>query len=235
MENIVTITNVKTNILEFNIDVTGIEDNDMEVSFVLKTKEMDFGFSAKRGKKGVWAVTIPELPSLAATMYPFHINVIVDGYSFRPMEGSVNVVGSHELYASKPENITLEPHKKSTVSDIVKKKDTNAHEEVTKPTPAPRANNNTAPEPVKVKDSGKLFQTIAGVDGSLDKKKSKKSVKEIAKTIVAGDRNKKIDGQKEQKAKDLLESIQNSTAYITEDDIKVVITKPIKKKKIIIH
>ena len=99
MENIVTISNIKENVLEFDLDIKGIDTDDISVSFVIETDNMELGFDAKNEKDNKWIVKIPALAFLKTTIYPFHINVVVDGYHFTPLTGSLNVIGTQEIYA----------------------------------------------------------------------------------------------------------------------------------------
>jgi len=112
MDNLISISNVKENILDFEVDVTNIETKDMCVYFVIEASEMDLKFECKRAKSGKqsWTVTIPPLEMLEATTYKFHIDIIVDGYHFCPMNGTINVVGTHDVYVSRPK-LVLNPSK----------------------------------------------------------------------------------------------------------------------------
>lgn len=128
MENLVTINNTKKNVLEFDVSISGLDTKDVEVKFVIKTKKMDLVFAAKHEKGDTWSVNIPELPMVEKTTYKSSVVVIADGYYFEPMKGSVNVVGSHEVYSSTPKNTTLEPtsnDKKEEKSGEKSKEDNN--------------------------------------------------------------------------------------------------------------
>lgn len=113
MENVVTINNTKKNVLEFDMSIQGLDAKDVDVKFVIKTKNMDLAFKAKHDSGDKWSVTIPELPMVERTAYKCCIVVVADGFFFEPMKGTVNVVGSHEIYSSKPKNVTLEPEEGS--------------------------------------------------------------------------------------------------------------------------
>ena len=112
MDNLVTITNIKENDIEFNVDVQGNKNEEINVTFIIEAKDMEIGFPAKK-IDDKWCVTIPPLPFLEKTGYNFHINVVVDGYLFEPLRGMVNVVGTHEVYTTTPKNVTIS----STVPD----------------------------------------------------------------------------------------------------------------------
>lgn len=102
MDNIVTISNVKTNVLEFDADIQGLDTADMSVKFIINANGMNIGFDAQPLHGTKWEVTIPPIPMLERTAYPFHMDVTSDGYFFEPLQGTINVVGSHDVYVSSP-------------------------------------------------------------------------------------------------------------------------------------
>lgn len=108
MDNIITITNVRENNLEFDLSVTGVDDSNAVARFVIRTEKVNFAFPCGRnGSK--WEVNIPAMPQLERTMYPFSIEFIADGYFFEPMVGQVNVVGTADIYITTPKNPTVQP------------------------------------------------------------------------------------------------------------------------------
>jgi len=114
MDNVITITNVRKNDLDFDLSIEGIEDANAKVRFVIKTDKVDFAFPCTRdGAK--WSVEIPEMVQLERTMYPFCIEVVCEGYFFEPMKGQVNVVGSADIYASTPTNTAIVPPKPKNI------------------------------------------------------------------------------------------------------------------------
>lgn len=116
MDNMVTISNVKSNVLEFNADIEGVDTSDMSVQFIINANGMNLGFDAKHLSGSTWEVSIPPLSMLEKTAYPFKMDVTSDGYYFEPLQGTVNVVGSHDIYVSTPSNQKLEPAKRAEVS-----------------------------------------------------------------------------------------------------------------------
>lgn len=122
MENTISINHTKSNTLEFDLTMEGVETNDLVVRFVIESKEMKLSFEAKKKKGDTWAVKIPRLPMLEKTMYDFCVEVVTDGYFFKPAEGKVNVVGSAELYSTKPKNVTFEPKKEEKVEPKTQQK-----------------------------------------------------------------------------------------------------------------
>lgn len=111
----VTISNVKSNVLEFDADIQGVDTSDMAVKFIINANGMNIGFDARHLSGSKWEVNIPPLPMLERTAYPFKMDVMSDGYYFEPLQGTVNIVGSHDVYVSTPSNQKIEP---ATRADI---------------------------------------------------------------------------------------------------------------------
>jgi len=137
MDNIITLNSSKENSFDFDLSIKGIDDTNPDVRFVIEAAELSFSFKCKRdGDK--WTVFIPHTSHLVNTMYPFAIEVIADGYFFKPMSGQINVMASAELYATKPKNKDLPPNKdveKVSVSKKPKvdgkiKEDSASHEKI---------------------------------------------------------------------------------------------------------
>jgi len=128
MDKNINIIKTKANIIEFDLDIEGVEANDEKVNFVIEAKEYDFSIPCKKlsGKK--WSVTIPEMDSLETTLYKFHIDVITSGYHFMPYEGTLNVIKSAELYVKNIENKSV----KSTATEKPKS-DTTEKPKIQKP------------------------------------------------------------------------------------------------------
>jgi hypothetical protein len=119
---IVSINNNKENILEFDLSVEGIPSKDINAKLVIHANEMELGFQCIKKEGDKWTVTLPALPILERTAYPFHFDIIADGYHFEPMKGTINVVGSHDLYISQPKNpsVTSSVTEKKTEPKIKK-------------------------------------------------------------------------------------------------------------------
>jgi hypothetical protein len=107
MDNTITINNQKENTIEFDLSIKGLPSKEIEACLVIEAKKMCISFEAKHDKGDKWIVDIPELPMIERTAYNYYIAVIADGYYFKPISGTVNVVGSHEVYASAPKNTSL--------------------------------------------------------------------------------------------------------------------------------
>jgi len=117
--NVVTITNTKDNTLEFTLHVQGLrEEGKPLVRFVIKTEGVCLTYPCNMTEEGKWEVVIVKAGFFERTTYNFFIEVIADGYYFEPLSGTVNVVGSPELYSTKPQNITFQPIAPSP-SDVV--------------------------------------------------------------------------------------------------------------------
>lgn len=100
MENVISIVNTRENPLEFDISIQGITDKETSVKFVIETNPVHFGFICKEGDAGKWIVTIPPLPHIERVSYPFHIEIVVDGYYFEPYSGTLTVTAEPEVTAS---------------------------------------------------------------------------------------------------------------------------------------
>lgn len=122
-DNIVSITNTKENVLEFDVEVDGLDTEKIQVNFVISTKDVNLSFSAKKGAGTKWSVKIPKMSILEKTSYDYTISVIADGYYFEPMTGVVNIVGSAELYTTTPKNTTLASKKEEEKEDKSKEPD----------------------------------------------------------------------------------------------------------------
>lgn len=111
-DNVVFLQQLKENILDFDITLQGLEQLEMYVYFIIQTEQMTVGFKAeKTGIGDKWSVKIPPVPFLERTSYQFYMCVIANGYYFEPLRGTVTIMGSQEVYVTKPENTTL----KSTI------------------------------------------------------------------------------------------------------------------------
>lgn len=114
MDNNVTISNVRENVLEFDLTIEGLSTKDVEAQFVIKGKGVNFAFAAKQDKGSKWKVTIPKMTTLEKTTYECSIVVVADGYYFEPMKGNCTVVGTHQIYVSEPRNQTVSPTDKKS-------------------------------------------------------------------------------------------------------------------------
>jgi len=209
MDNLTTISNVKDNILEFNVHVTGADDNDMTVQFIIESDDMDLTFNSERGKEeNLWFVKVPALSILETTSYPFRIDVIIEGYHMDVMKGSVNVIGNHDIYVNKPVNVTLSPSKKSKSKDS--KKPIEKKEVTIKSTD--KTNNKFEMTPVKVKDGKELFDALTKNKVNKERKTNNKLDDKIIEILAkVKDDNKKVDAKsKVRKPKNVAKKVKEN-------------------------
>lgn len=110
MDNVVSINNTKENTLELDVSVQGLDTEDIRVWFGVRANGMDISFDCKReGEGDKWTCVVPPLPFLERTAYPCSVCIVADGYYFEPLSGTLNVVGSAEVYSTAPKNITIKP------------------------------------------------------------------------------------------------------------------------------
>ncbi len=103
-DEIFSINNNQENILDFGLSIKGIAAKDIRAKLVIHANEMDLGFECMKQEGDKWTVKLPALPILERTAYPYHFDIIADGYHFEPLKGTINVVGSHDLYVTAPKN-----------------------------------------------------------------------------------------------------------------------------------
>jgi len=195
MQKVVNISNDKKNILEFDIEVSGADDDNMSVRFIIEGEGMELGFDSKKGKGATWSVEIPPMKILKNSKYPFHISVIVDGYAFEGLKGEVNVIGERGITISDPENIILSPAKPKTVKKSVKKE---TKEKATIVKPKHKAL--IKPAPLKMIDSETLKKDLAKKKPvSSDIKKDKLDNNVVELISKAGAEKKSSEAKKVEK------------------------------------
>ncbi len=216
MNKIVNISNDKKSFLEFDIEVTGAVEDDMSVRFIIESEGMMLGFDSKKENGDTWSVEIPAMRILDKTVYPFYISVVVDGYTFEGLRGSVNVIGDRKVHISDPVLVPAKAKKK-----VVKKA---APKEETKATVIkPKKKILGKPSALKVKDSAELLK-------ALNAKKSK-SVKK--KEPVLDDKTVElINKAKEEKAKVVADKIETKKQEAKKETKKVEPKKTTKKKEV---
>jgi hypothetical protein len=110
MDNVVTINNTKTNVLELDVSVQGIDTADIRVWLSVLAEGIELCFECTREGYGEkWVVTVPPLPFITRTAYPCAVKIVADGYYFEPLNGTMNVTGNAEVYSTTPQNIELKP------------------------------------------------------------------------------------------------------------------------------
>lgn len=81
--------------LEFDVVVQGTDDKDPPtVRFVIECDTYDRSFKCTRSENGkhTWCAKLPILKELSNESYPFHVEVVIDGYFFAPASGKLHLV-----------------------------------------------------------------------------------------------------------------------------------------------
>jgi len=137
MDNVITISNVKQNTLEFDISMDGVSA-DVVVRFVIETGNMEIGFVAAKTTTGKWEVTIPALKFLKGSNYDFRIDVVTSGYYFEPLRGAIAIKSSKAPKTSKATKAKIDAKVSqitkaaAMTADIVDDKTNDAEEKVVK-------------------------------------------------------------------------------------------------------
>ena len=116
MDNFVTINKTKENIITFDISVQGLKTDDIRVWFSIKAGPIEVNIPCVKQSGDQWEVTIPPLQFIEMTAYPCCVQMVADGYYFEPMTGTVDVVGSHQVYTSNVSNTSFAPKAADTVA-----------------------------------------------------------------------------------------------------------------------
>ena len=109
MDNFVSINHTKENIICFDISVQGISNDDARVWLTIKTGQMEVSFPCAKKDGDKWECVIPPLPFIQKTAYPCSVSMVADGYYFEPMTGTIDVVGTAEVYTNNMQNVTYGP------------------------------------------------------------------------------------------------------------------------------
>ena len=112
MSNVVSIVNSKASKIDFDLEVDGLSDKGLDVRLSIKANKYSIVVPCK-GKDGKWACDVPALEHLDKGTYKFMIEVIADGYYFEAMKGTLNVTGTHQVYAKTPEKLKPEAKKEA--------------------------------------------------------------------------------------------------------------------------
>lgn len=198
MENVIQISNVKPNTFEFDAQVQGLETNDMSVRFVIEAEGMEFAFPAVHQNGTKWEVNIPPLDVLKRTAYNFHIDLVTEGYHFEPLRGVVNVVGSPDIYVSKPAS-KVEPGAEAPKADI--------------PTEKQKAAAPAAPEPVVPKNANS--RSIEQIANDLMAKAKEKSSSD---EMIASNTDEDAKKAEEKVAKKEEKKVEKAEAKDTKEE-----------------
>lgn len=160
-DEIVSINNLKENVLEFDLKVEGLNSDNLDAKFIIRSSGMDLAFPCAKDGHGKWSVKLPPLPMLERTAYPYVFSITAEGYHFEPLKGSINVIGSSDVYITNPKT------------------------KLTSPTPTQKVVEAKA-VPIKVepvKPTKSREKSIAQIAGELMEAEKKKPV-EIKKVVV---------------------------------------------------
>ncbi len=224
MDNVVTINNTKTNILELDVSVQGIDTADIRVWLSVLAEGIELCFECQREGQGEkWVVTVPPLPFITRTAYPCSVKIVADGYYFEPLTGTMNVQGSAEVYSTTPQNTEFKP------ADVPEEKSEEKEEVTEKVALGP------AHQP-KRRSREKSIQQIAnellernkdgGVEGQADENNviqipvTKKAATAAATKIVEEEEDRKATEEAEQKATDRSKEIDELVENIRDRETK---------------
>lgn len=118
MTNNISIINTTDNDLHLEVKVDGVDVGDMEVRFVVEIGEVCHVYKCKQGSEAArWDVHIPSPSYIPMGEYPFHVEIVTNGYFFAPYSGTINV-------STKPEvgGITTTEVKTKPTTDLLARK-----------------------------------------------------------------------------------------------------------------
>jgi hypothetical protein len=99
-DDLIQVNNNKENVIEFDLRTEGLNPDDINATFVIRSAEMDLSFPCKKDANGKWTAKLPALPMLERTAYPYYLSIVSEGYHFQPVAGEVHVIGSADVYVS---------------------------------------------------------------------------------------------------------------------------------------
>lgn len=251
MDNLVTITNTKKNTIQFDLSIEGLEANNVSVRFVVETaKDMELGFLCKQQDGDKWEVDIPEIEILEKTAYPYHIDVIADGYYFEPLKGTMNVVGSQQIYASSPKTKTDAPPKKKKATKKtdekagrnIDKKDTSiakkpselSKKEVSKTLDAAKkAVDKTAPAKKKapVKEEADVHQIIQEAKEEAEKNRSEGAAAVVKNTLERVEKSDPIITPLKEDKTESEQEVEEKQTSEHDEKIRAILESQKKEKK----
>ncbi len=219
MNKTVNISNDKKSILEFDIEVSGAVEDDMAVRFIIESEGMALGFDSKKETGDTWSVEIPAMRILDKTIYPFYISVIVDGYTFEGLRGSVNVIGDRKVHVSDPVLVPAKAKKK-----VVKKQETK--EETKASVIKPNKKTIGTPAPLKMKPSAEALKDL----------NAKKRKTEPKKEVPLDDKTLDLINKAKAEVKDTTKRVEDKKIETKKEKSKptgnVVTKKTTPKKKV---
>ncbi len=187
MDNNISFTNTKDTEFEFELSIEGLSDANAKVRFVIDTPNISFSFACKPLGSKMWSVIIPAMSHIERTTFPFHIEVIAEGYYFEPLKGVASVVASPELYVStpvpttarKPEVNAPTPKPTNTASPVVSPRPSLFTPKTASPT-----KDNAAPTVGASAMDDIVKKIISSSEGAIDSKLESKS--KVRKVLSEG-------------------------------------------------
>lgn len=117
-ESLVTINNERENSLTFQVNVQGIEKDDMAMRFVIESNGIMLGFACEQLSENDYKVTIPALPFVDIGTHDCKIEVVANEYFFTALNGKIKVTGTPKVEAAITTEEPLE-EEETPVSVIV--------------------------------------------------------------------------------------------------------------------
>lgn len=94
------------NHFDFDLSVNGLKGENVVVRFVIEAEPFCMVFPCERKIDTKWSLHIPKLPGVEPATYRCYIEAMIDGYYFRPHEGSITVAKTPEVYVNKEQHQT---------------------------------------------------------------------------------------------------------------------------------
>lgn len=206
MDNLISIDNLKDSTIEFDIETQGFDKNvGVSARLVVSASPVTFAFNCEK-EAGKWVCKIPAMSYLKPSAYPFTVEVVIDGYFFEALRGTLNIVATKDVYVSIPQSAkTIEP---PTAED----KEEQEEESKSKPIPVKTLDINAKPVSVK--------------NDKQEPPKNTKDVASLAKKIMADVENKEKKEDTEKK-KETKKPVETKKEELSEEQKRAIIVKEI--------
>jgi hypothetical protein len=108
-EPTVILTKQQTNILEFDVIIDGLDEGTVTTRFVITLPDKaNLWYVCDRREGDNWQVSIPDNALLEVdSLYPFYVEVLVDGYYFKSLVGNVKVKERASVSTTDIDNVTI--------------------------------------------------------------------------------------------------------------------------------
>lgn len=228
---IVTLSNLKKNTIEFELEADGISVNNSNVNLVIEAASMCLMFEANQIGTKKWEVEIPPLPMLKRTTYPFKITLASEGYYFEPMLGNVNIVGNESVkVTSIPTNTVTEANDSKKIDRLTASFSGKNPESLMDLNPKRKGKESKSTNDVKVFEA---YKTLTNEEPNKKTLKDKKETKPILTEKIIN--KKSFQDIKEQNKKDELVLMILSEMKNEPEILKERSNKLLKKRGIISH